>query len=40
MSTNAKKARQAFGMEQEKDMMIPLCIDDYNQHIGGIDTAD
>ena len=36
-STNAKKA---FGEEQEKDMMIPLCIDDYNQHMGGVDTAD
>ena len=21
-------------------MMIPLCIDDYNQHMGGVDTAD
>ena len=28
------KAQQAFGEEQEKDMMIPLCIDDYNKHMG------
>ena len=21
-------------------MMIPLCIDDYNRHMGGVDTAD
>ena len=39
-STNAKKAREAFGEEQEMDMMIPLCIDDYNRHMGGVDTAD
>ena len=30
-STNAKKARQAFSEEQEKELMIPLCIDDYNR---------
>ena len=39
-STNAKKARQAFGEEQEKDMMILPCIDNYNRHMGGVDTAD
>jgi len=39
-STNAKKAREAFGDLQEKQMMIPLCIDDYNHNMGGVDIAD
>ena len=29
-STNAKKVREAFADEQEMEMMIPLCIVDYN----------
>jgi hypothetical protein len=28
-STNAKKAREAFGEEQTKEMPIPTCFDDY-----------
>ena len=39
-STNAKRAREAFGDAEEKEMPIPLCIDDYNQHIGGVNIAD
>jgi len=39
-STNAKKAREAFGDLQEKQMMIALCIDDYNHNMGGVDIAD
>jgi len=39
-STNAKKAWEAFGDLQEKQMMIPLCIDDYNHNMGGVDIAD
>jgi hypothetical protein len=39
-STNAKKAREAFGNLQENEMMIPLCIDDYNHNMGGVDIAD
>ena len=39
-STNAMKARRAFDEEQEKDMVIALCINDYNRHMGGVDTAD
>jgi len=39
-STNAKKAQEAFGNLQEKEMMIPLCIDDYNHNMGGVDIAD
>jgi len=39
-STNAKKAREAFGNLQEKEMMISLCIDDYNHNMGGVDIAD
>ena len=33
-STNARRAREAFG---DAEMPIPLCIDDCNQHIGGVD---
>ena len=39
-STNAKKAQEAFGDLQEKQLMIPLCIDDYNHNMGGVDIAD
>jgi hypothetical protein len=39
-STNAKKAQEAFGDLQEKQLMIPLCIDHYNYTIGGVDIAD
>ena len=39
-STNAKKAREAFGDAYEKKMPIPLCIEDYNQPMGGVDIAD
>ena len=39
-STNAKKAREAFGDGYEKEMLIPLCIEDYNQQMGDVDVAD
>ena len=39
-STNAKKAREAFGDSYEKEVIIPLCIGDHNQHIGGVDIAE
>ena len=39
-STNAKRARVAFGDAEGKEMPIPLCIDDYNQHMGGVDLAN
>ena len=39
-SVNAKKAREAFGDAYEKEVPIPLCIEDYNQHMGGADIAD
>ena len=35
-STSAKKAQQAFGEEQENDM-ISLCIDEYNRHKWRVD---
>ena len=38
-STNAKRVRVAFG-DAEGEMPIPLCIDDYNQHMGGVDLAN
>ena len=37
---NAKKAREAFGDSYEKEMPISICIEDYNQHIGGVGVAD
>jgi hypothetical protein len=39
-STNARKAQEAFGDLQEKQMMILFCIDDYNHNMGGVDIAD
>ena len=39
-STNAKKAREAFGGAYEKEMPIPLYIEDYNRHIGDVDIVD
>jgi len=39
-STNVTKAREAFGNVQEKEMMIPLRIDHYNDNMGGIDIVD
>jgi hypothetical protein len=39
-STNAKKAREAFGEDFAKEIPIPTCFDDYNQHMGGVDIAD
>ena len=35
-STNAKKAGETFGDAYEKEMPVPLCIEDYNQHVGGV----
>jgi len=39
-STNAKKVQEVFGDLQGKEMTIPLCIDDYNHNMGGMDIAD
>jgi hypothetical protein len=40
-STNAKAAREAFEEdEHEKEMPIPVCVDDYNHHMGGVFQAD
>ena len=39
-STNTKKAREAFGGAYEKEMPIPLCIEDNNRHMGCEDIAD
>ena len=36
-STSANNAREAFGDVYEKEMPALLCIEDYNQHMGGID---
>ena len=32
-STNAKKAREAFGGAYAKEIPIPLGVEDYNRHI-------
>jgi len=39
-STNVKRAREAIGQDQQKEMPIPVCFDDYNHHMGGVDIAD
>jgi len=39
-STNVKRAREAFGHDQQKEIPIPVCFDDYNHHMGGVDIAE
>jgi hypothetical protein len=39
-STSAKTAHKPFGMESEKDLLIPKFVDDYNHYIGYVDQAD
>ena len=39
-STNRRIVRQVFGDDYAKELQIPCFIDDYNQHIGGVDLAN
>src|SRR5437762_3922156 len=40
-SSNAADIRQLYGPNEfVKPLSIPICIDDYNQFMGGIDIAD
>ena len=39
-STNTEEAREAFGGAYGKEMPIPLCIEDNNRHMGGVNIAD
>ena len=39
-SKNAKRSREAFGNEYHKELPIPLCFDEYNHYMGGVDIAD
>ena len=39
-STSAKRALAEFGEDHEKELMIPVAINDYNFHMGGVDIAD
>jgi hypothetical protein len=39
-STNAAIARAPFGDEVRRQLEIPIFIDDYNHHMGGIDIAN
>ena len=39
-STNGATIRQIFGDNSRKLLPIPAFIDDYNQHMGGVDIAD
>src|SRR5205807_9273822 len=39
-STNAKRALAEFGDEHQKELAVPVAINDYNFHMGGVDIAD
>jgi hypothetical protein len=39
-STNGRIVRKVFGDEHTKELLIPRFIDDYNQHMGGVDLAN
>jgi hypothetical protein len=39
-STNGRIVRRVFGDDYTKNLQIPCFIDDYNQHIGGVDLAN
>ena len=39
-ATNAKKVRKVLGSSARKELAIPLVVDDYNHHMGGVDIAD
>ena len=39
-STNARRALAEFGEDHEKELQIPVAINDYNFHMGGVDIAD
>jgi hypothetical protein len=39
-STNGRIVRQVFGNDSTKELRIPCFIDDYNQHMGGVDLAN
>lgn len=39
-STNHKRALMTFGDQQTKEILIPVVINDYNFHMGGVDIAD
>ncbi|RPB04714.1 hypothetical protein L873DRAFT_1666100 [Choiromyces venosus 120613-1] len=39
-NTNTKRALAEFGEDYQKELQIPVAIDDYNFHMGGVDIAD
>ena len=39
-STNAKRALAEFGDEHQKELAVPVAINDYNFHMVGIDITD
>ena len=39
-SSNAKTARKPFGNQPTKELDIPILYDEYNHHMGDVDTAD
>ncbi|RPA98281.1 hypothetical protein L873DRAFT_1579108, partial [Choiromyces venosus 120613-1] len=39
-STNAKRALAEFGEDYQKELQIMVAINDYNFHMGGVETTD
>ena len=39
LKSGAARTREAFGDEIIKDMEIPVLIDEYNHHMGGVTAA-
>ena len=36
----SKKRRSRFGKDNEEDVNKPLCIEEYNKYMGGVDRSD
>ena len=39
-SSNAQEVKKVFGSNHRQKLKIPLMVDNYNHHMGGVDIAD